>query len=141
VLKPLSVLIVDDEPAAGEILALLVSEEGHLAVRCESGVQAFQRLQLARPNFDIVITDHHMPGSLDGLGFVRLIRARGLPQRVIVTSGHMTDELREEYRKYSVCGFLPKPFDTKLLRTYLFTTQLLHSRAPEPVVASVRARP
>jgi hypothetical protein len=47
----------------------------------------------------------------------------------------MTDELREEYRKYSVCGFLPKPFDTKLLRTYLFTTQLLHEPAPVPDAA------
>jgi CheY-like chemotaxis protein len=135
--KSLSVLIVDDEPAAGEILGILVGEEGHHAICVESGVEAFQKVQLARPAIDIIITDHHMPGSLNGLGLVRLIRAKGFRQRVVVTSGHLTAELREEYKRYSVCGFLPKPFDTNLLRSFLYTAQLLHGRAdPMELAAS-----
>jgi two-component system CheB/CheR fusion protein len=121
---PISVLIVEDQPEACEVLANVIEAEGHFAITCRSGVEGLQKLQLARPGIDLIITDHFMPGSYDGLGLVRIARAKGFHKHIIVTSGRFTPEIKASYDPFSVLGFLTKPFDMRVLRSFLYGVAL-----------------
>ena len=113
----LNILIVDDEPSIGEIFRALLAPMAHNVVFCRSGVEAFQRLQNASFDFDLLITDHHMPGSWSGLELVRIARAKGLRVPVLVASGHLTPKLVADYRTFDIMGLLPKPFDLQRIMT------------------------
>jgi CheY-like chemotaxis protein len=56
---------------------------------------------------DLVITDVHMPGSLDGLALARAIRAMIPPLPVILVSGHA---LPEEIATLGAAAFFTKPY-------------------------------
>jgi CheY-like chemotaxis protein len=128
----LNILLVDDEPEIGHVLGAILEDEGHTAVSCRSGVEALMKIQGAREPFDLMITDHHMPGSLPGLGLVRVARARSFHRPILVMSGRLTAELKESYKPFAVLGFLPKPFDLKLLRTLLQAA--MRVPVPAPIV-------
>lgn len=115
----LHVLIVEDERDAGDLLANIIEAEGHTAVTCRSGVEALQKVQNAHQPFDLVITDHYMPGSYTGVSLARVIRAKRLDIEILVISGQMTPELKEEYTPYAPVGFLSKPLDIDDLHAFL----------------------
>lgn len=119
IVSNLSILVVDDEREMGEILEIALKAEGHHAVRCRSGVEAAQKLQNAPEAFNLVITDHYMPGSYSGAGLARVIRAKQMETEVLVISGRMSQEVTDEYQPYSVLGFLPKPIDLDELGGFL----------------------
>lgn len=56
---------------------------------------------------DLVITDVHMPGTLDGLALTRAIRAMTPPLPVILVSGHA---LPEEIACLGAAAFFAKPY-------------------------------
>lgn len=67
-----SVLIVDDDPGCGRLLALLIRHMGHRAEHVSSGGLALQYLSDKQP--DLVILDVMMP-EIDGLEVLRQMRA------------------------------------------------------------------
>jgi CheY-like chemotaxis protein len=125
VASPLSVLVVDDQPEVCEALSIIVEAEGHFARSCRSGVEALQAIRHMPKPFDLLITDHFMPGSYTGLDLVRIIRTQGYRQQIIVTSGGFTDELKASYEKFGVLGFLPKPINFEVLRLFLVNVALV----------------
>lgn len=60
---PHNVLVVDDEYASLEVLALLLTGEGFRVVMAADGEEAL--LRLAEQTIDLVITDYKMP-KMDG---------------------------------------------------------------------------
>ena len=60
-----SILVVDDDPAIRDALALLLEEEGYVVHTAPDGLAALA--VVARDSPDLVITDLYMPG-LDGVG-------------------------------------------------------------------------
>jgi CheY-like chemotaxis protein len=115
----LSILIVDDEREVGEIMGVWLREEGHSVVHCRSGVEALQKVQLALHAFDLVITDHYMPGSYSGVGLARVLRTKRIQTQIVVMSGQLSPDLKEEYEPYDVLGFLPKPLVLEHLQAFL----------------------
>jgi two-component system chemotaxis response regulator CheY len=80
-------LVVDDSRAMRLVLGQLLRQAGFEVTDAGDGVEGLARLgQMGRP--DVVLVDWNMPG-LDGLGFVRAVRAEaayaGLPL-VLVTA-------------------------------------------------------
>ncbi|MEW6744556.1 MAG: ATP-binding protein [Planctomycetota bacterium] len=59
----LRVLVVDDEPAIGELLTQLLVSDGHEVQHCCDGLEAVDLLQ--RESFDVILSDLCMPG-MDG---------------------------------------------------------------------------
>ena len=59
--KPLRILLVDDEREVREALAELLDFAGHTVVQAQDGAAAVARLE-AGPVPDVVLTDHGMPG-------------------------------------------------------------------------------
>jgi CheY-like chemotaxis protein len=65
------VLVVDDEPDARELLALVLEEAGAKVEIAESAVQGLERLHQFRPH--VLVSDIGMP-DVDGYTFMRRIR-------------------------------------------------------------------
>ena len=57
---PARILVVDDEPAVAESIAMLLQFDGHQVWRAGSGEEALG--WLARESFDLVLTDFEMKG-------------------------------------------------------------------------------
>jgi two-component system, OmpR family, phosphate regulon response regulator PhoB len=66
-----SVLIVDDDPGTGRLLAVLIRQIGHQAAFVSDGNQALEYVAHHRP--DLVILDVMMP-DIDGLEVLRRLR-------------------------------------------------------------------
>ena len=83
------VLIADDEPKLGTLLAEALELDGHQTVRVASGDEALARLRAQV--FDVVVTDLRMPG-VDGLEVLRAARAIPSPPEVVLMTAHATAE-------------------------------------------------
>lgn len=98
--------------ALSQLLTLLGWE-----VTCEPhGAAALDRLK--SEEFDVVLTDHHMPVS-DGLELVQHLRAQGFPGRIYVISGALPAAKQEEYLRLNVDGIMMKPVAMSQLRDLL----------------------
>ncbi|MCV0395638.1 MAG: response regulator transcription factor [Rhizobiaceae bacterium] len=86
----LTILLADDHPLVLRGLVDLLAGEPRLKLLdpCRDGVAALGAVRRHRP--DIAVVDVNMPG-LDGLAFLRALRADGLPTRVILLTGELND--------------------------------------------------
>jgi PAS domain S-box-containing protein len=85
VLRPLRVLVVDDDPLVLTNMAAMLEDLGHTVFEANSARQALSHLQL-NSEIDLVITDQAMP-QMTGLELINKIKI-GWPDRpVILASG------------------------------------------------------
>lgn len=104
------ILVVEDDPIAGEILAELLRSQGHEVSIAGDGEEA---LEMMRVNpFPIVISDWDMP-RVNGEELCRTIRANewGMYVYFILLTGH--DDKQSNIRGYEsgADDFVSKPFD------------------------------
>lgn len=106
----LSILAVDDSVTLRQLLAHVLRAAGHEAVEASDGLQALD--QARERAFDLVITDHHMPG-MDGLALTRALRAEaGYAQvPILVLTTESDPALKAAGRAAGATGWLQKPFD------------------------------
>src|ERR1700758_224718 len=76
-----SVLVVDDEPTIGEVVARYLERAGYSARIAADGPQALALSAQSPP--DLVVLDVMLPG-IDGLEVMRHLRAHEDPPRVIL---------------------------------------------------------
>jgi PAS domain S-box-containing protein len=81
---PLRVLLVDDEPLAGQVLLRYLELDGHRVEFAANGRLAL--LSLDRATFDLVVTDYAMP-DLNGERFAEAVKARFPTLPVIMVTG------------------------------------------------------
>jgi CheY-like chemotaxis protein len=101
------VLIVDDEPAMRDILATLLSSDGHLCYTASDGIEALNRTE--REYFDAVITDVVMP-NMDGITLTRELLKRNPSIAVAVMTGFSNQYSAEDVTAVGASDFLNKPF-------------------------------
>ncbi len=107
------VLVADDEPKLGNVVAQMLELDGHEVVRVEGGTEALARLGEGR--FDVVVTDLRMP-KVDGLAVLRAARALPRPPEVVVMTAHATAESAVEAMKAGAADYVTKPFSMDELR-------------------------
>jgi len=118
-LQKLSMLVVDDNPAARDILADALRDVSESVDVVSSGAEALAAIRDrdAKRPFDVVFMDWRMPG-MDGLEATRRIQAdpsvAHAPAIVMVTA-FGREEVREEAEKLEVAGFLLKPVTKSML--------------------------
>lgn len=83
--KP-AVLVVEDETLTRMSTIAMVEEAGFEAVGASNADEALSVLE-TRDDIRAVFTDVQMPGSMDGLGLIRLVRHRWPAVAGIVSSG------------------------------------------------------
>ena len=106
--RHLRILFADDLPGLREVTRIALVSDGH-AVECVAdGLEAMERLS-ANPNgFDLLITDHHMPGK-SGLELVGWLRTLPFPGKILVMTAEMSPDIGKSYRRLRVDGIVHKP--------------------------------
>jgi CheY-like chemotaxis protein len=117
---PLTVLVVDDNRDAADILAAIVRQCGHVAVTAYTPTEAVMAVAAASP--DAIMMDIGIPG-MDGYRLARKLcdRLTWNPLLIAVT-GH--PGLEERSRQEGFDHHFVKPFDTGSLVVLLYA----HSR-------------
>jgi two-component system, LuxR family, response regulator FixJ len=99
--------VVDDDLAVRQSLAFLLASDG-LPVRLHESADAFLA-NVAEPPEGCIVTDVRMPG-IDGIEFLRRLKAKGFFAPVIVMTGHADVPLAVEAMKEGAIDFVEKPF-------------------------------
>jgi two-component system alkaline phosphatase synthesis response regulator PhoP len=103
------ILVIDDDEFIQGLLSISLREEGYDVTCADDGQIGFNKA--VTEDFDLIITDIKMPNwsgaeSIYGLNLVNNTT------KIIVVSGYIEDELREELESYdNVIKIFPKPFD------------------------------
>ncbi len=114
------VLIVDDQKAIRDVLCRLLEQMGLETLSASSGAEALKLLQ-NRPLPDLLITDHMMPGEINGQQLAAKVRKHHAELPVLIMSGYTNSvELDVE--------FLHKPFSFDDLRAAIART-IVHDNA------------
>ena len=100
--------IIDDDPSVRELLALLVSAEGHVCHPYFSA-QAFLDA-IDNDATGCVVTDVRMPG-MSGLDLLTTMKERRVFMPVIVMSAHGDVPMAVAAMKRGAVDFFEKPFD------------------------------
>ncbi len=112
------ILLVDDDSGIIEALSYTLERPGRTLVLCsdvESAEIALQRFPVTH-----LVTDVQFTGTFGFEGLHFLTRVRALSQcRIIVMTGHSSDELRHEALRHGASEVLSKPFDTDDLERVL----------------------
>ncbi len=131
---PISVhkaLVVDDQFINRTILERQLTPHDIKVTLCRSSAAALEVLARAS-SFDVIRTDHEMP-EMDGIDFVRAVRAAGLTLPIVMLSSNPI-AAREKGGDLDLAGILQKP----VLRAELYR----HLQAlSAPVPAQPTARP
>lgn len=130
------ILIVEDNELARRQLKKLLEEDASLQVDTASDAGEAMK-SLDRGGISIVITDLRMPG-LDGMEFIKQIRANRLPVTVIVTTGYGSIDEAVQAIRMGAYDFLTKPIDINQLR--LVVARALHERLLQDEVNSLRSQ-
>ena len=83
------ILCVDDDPSLLQMLCIGFGRHGFEVITASHGIDALMQFQANGGNFGTIISDMHMP-VMDGIAFVRQVRAMGYEGRILVISGRMS---------------------------------------------------
>jgi two-component system response regulator HydG len=100
-------LIVDDEPKLGRLVAEMLELDGHTVTRLEDGRAAL--VELSTRDFDVVLTDLKMP-DVDGMAVLREARARPSAPDVVMMTAFGTADDAVGAMKAGAADYLTKPF-------------------------------
>ena len=118
--KQLRVLYADDMLQLRELIVIVLGRDGHTVDTVPNGEQALEKLFANPAAYDLVITDHHMPG-MNGLELVSKIRTKTYQGKIIVFSSELSDTVDTAYRRLKVDHILPKPIFPAQLRAVVAT--------------------
>jgi len=124
-----TILIVDDERMARDVLEGHLMSEDYNLVLCPGGFQALEYLE--KRMVDLVLLDIMMP-HLDGTQVCRQIKSSERLQNipVILITGFSDDELQGRARDAGADGFLVKPIKGANIR--LVVRSMLERRSKQP---------
>jgi CheY-like chemotaxis protein len=118
-LEGVSVLVVDDNESACEVLQAVLEAEGAAVSISSSGAAALELLDQSLP--DVILADIGMP-VVNGFELVRLLRQRSADRGgtlpVAALTGYVSGEDRERAARVGFQAYLVKPVDPlELIRT------------------------
>jgi signal transduction histidine kinase len=114
--RPLRVLVVDDEFVARDIVRRYLLADGHDVVTATSGQEALAGFKAS--NFDLVVTDHSMPG-MNGTQLAESMKAARPGQPILMLSGFTDSSPGVREKPAGVDLMLTKPIPQKELRDAL----------------------
>ena len=114
--RPLRVLLVEDESLIRWAVAQTLTEAGHKVVEAPDAATALRLVQASEP-FDVALLDFRLPDS-DDLSLVRRIRQHAPSSAIVIMTAH-GPHLAEEARLLGVYDVIAKPFDVGALEQIL----------------------
>lgn len=123
-----SILIVEDEPAIQELLALNIIQAGHQPIRALTVEQAQLIMQDTIP--DLILLDWMLPG-MSGIEFARKLKAdeisKSIPIIMLTARGEEADKIRG--LEVGADDYVTKPFSPRELNARI--KAVLRRRAPQ----------
>jgi CheY-like chemotaxis protein len=137
-LRPLRVLLAEDNPVNQRLTACVLTRRGHQVEVASDGAEAM-RLYHSEP-FDVILMDVHMP-DVDGLAVTRHIRQdqAGGDTRVpiIAMAAHTMQGNHQQCLNAGMDGYVSKPIDPRRLireiQKVVPERLLIREDRPEPV--------
>ncbi len=134
---PANILVVEDEPAIQELLALNLTQAGHNAIRALSVEQAQLLIRETLP--DLIILDWMLPG-MSGIEYARKLKTddvtKAIPIIMLTARGEESDKVRG--LEVGADDYVTKPFSPRELNARI--KAVLRRRAPQmtddPIEAS-----
>ena len=114
-LSQLSILVVEDDEDARELLATVLLQQGAKVAQAGNMTEALQRLSESVP--DVLLSDIGLPGE-DGYELIRAVRARGHVAETLPAIALTAYARREDQRLALEAGFqahVPKPVEPAVL--------------------------
>ncbi len=127
------VLLVDDDEDLLFIIGEYLDSNGIVFHLADSAAHA--RKRLAHFNYDLVISDFHMPGE-SGLDLFRWVSERYPELPFILMSGNLETRLRREAISMGVFSFMEKPFELRELKRLINNSTRFAIRAEERAPAA-----
>ena len=125
---PANILVVEDEPAIQELLALNITQAGHNAMRALSAEHAQELLRETMP--DLILLDWMLPG-INGLEFARKLKSdpltKSIPIIMLTARGDEYDKVRG--LEVGADDYVTKPFSPRELNARI--KAVLRRRAPQ----------
>ncbi|HVS52466.1 MAG TPA: response regulator [Opitutaceae bacterium] len=115
------IFCAEDDDLLREVLVKLFTARGHLIVAVSNGTEAWSLLATNAQQYDVIVSDHQMPG-LSGLALVERLRGSGYAGRIVIYSSSISSALAAVYRGFGVSAIVPK------------------SSRPDQLIASVEAQ-
>jgi CheY-like chemotaxis protein len=81
-----SALVVEDNPSVSEVTVSMLEELGYQVQLVSSAQGALEAL--SHGDFDLVVSDIVMPGTMDGIALARAIRKRKPSTPIILVTGY-----------------------------------------------------
>ena len=104
------ILVVEDENDLAHMVAMVLGGPTAKITMASNGWEGLMRIGAAKQPFDVVITDHRMP-RMGGLQLVQRLRDKEFGGKILVLSGHLSDEDISAYEAMNVDMMMSKPFD------------------------------
>ena len=106
------ILLAEDEPMVRNMIRATLTSHGYFVIDAADGAQAVERSRTYEGTIHLLLTDLKMP-NLDGAKAAGIICTERPGIRVLVISGHGSDEIRKDMASRA---FLRKPFIPAVLR-------------------------
>jgi EAL domain-containing protein (putative c-di-GMP-specific phosphodiesterase class I)/ActR/RegA family two-component response regulator len=113
------VLVLDDELAVTEGLAMGLSREGRTVITANDLESGEIVVEWLKPSH--VVSDVRLTGAFgyEGLDFIRFVKRHSPDSRIILMTGDAPDSLQLEASERGAVGFLQKPFSVLQLDSVL----------------------
>lgn len=109
--KKASILVVDDEDSALQLLQEALTAAGYEVFAASDGAEAWKALQTgAVKDIALLLTDLVMP-RMDGMELARKVTAAYPGVKILFISGYADEIVYDHQDIAGVSAFLPKPFD------------------------------
>ena len=113
--EPLSILVVDDEPAHAEVVAASLERINAKCVVVNSQKRAVE--QIRRQFFEVVVTDLMLETNDGGLKILKEVKRESPETEVVLMTAFTGIETAVEAMREGAFNYLQKPLDLKQLRT------------------------
>ncbi|KAA0946948.1 MULTISPECIES: response regulator [unclassified Pseudomonas] len=106
-----SILVLEDDEIIRSLMIVVLEEFGAVVTSFPSADEGMIFLERADDPVDLIVSDIHMPGLLNGYDLSKVVAHRWPSVSVVLTSGDtvMAEQLGSTVR------FLPKPWSTQRL--------------------------
>ncbi len=131
-LRPLRILLVEDDPTVAEVISGLLRSRGHAVRHAPHGLTALTHV--AAHEFDVALLDLDLPG-LDGLALARQLRRGGFNAPLLAVTARVDAEAEPLARAAGFGGFLRKPVTGDMLAAAVASVMPPSAQVSQPGAA------